>query len=403
MGASIAMHAASRCDPLKEPVILLEKESLGAGSSGRAQAIIHQGYSDRGLAGMSRDALKFYAGFEANTGRSIGFRQTGVLFLAGAEDPALREGLERDIAMQISLGIDVRRIDADEIRHLVHGIDVSDDTIGAFEREAGFVDPVRTIESIATLARSRGAVTRIGVKDPTVLVKDGRAVGVETSAGTFYAPQVVLATGPWTGIIMKELGVDLPLRVARTEQHYLEMPQAPVTEDEGGLPDSTDPVVADFETRFTPDPFARLPVPHPVIIDLEKGFFARCEPRRNRTRVGRWGFKGLEEVADPDAMTSRVNESFARWARETITARVPMYGDQKDVGSRAAWITLTPDEKPIIGPITELPGLYVVTGFNGNDFQLAPSIGEGLAQMLLEQPVSAFDPEQFSLKRFLNV
>jgi len=41
-----------------------------------------------------------------------------------------------------------------------------------------------------------------------------------------------------------------------------------------------------------------------------------------------------------------------------------------------------------------------VTGFSGNDFQLAPSIGEGLAQMILGQPISAIDPEFFSPDRF---
>ena len=61
---------------------------------------------------------------------------------------------------------------------------------------------------------------------------------------------------------------------------------------------------------------------------------------------------------------------------------------------------MTPDENPIVGPVKEIPGLYVVTGFSGNDFQLAPSIGEGLAQMILGQPVSAIDESFFSLDRF---
>jgi glycine/D-amino acid oxidase-like deaminating enzyme len=53
-----------------------------------------------------------------------------------------------------------------------------------------------------------------------------------------------------------------------------------------------------------------------------------------------------------------------------------------------------------VGPIEAIPGLYMVTGFSGNDFQLAPTIGEGMAQMLHEQPVSAFDTEFFSAGRF---
>lgn len=401
MGTNIALHAASRLDPLREPVVLIEKDRLGAGSSGRAQAIVHQGYSDRGLAAMARDALKVYAGFEAATGRSIGFRQSGVLFLAGPDDPERVRALERDIELHASLGIDARRVEEEEIRQVVHGIRVEQGTIGAFQPEGGFVDSVRAIEVMATLARERGAVTRVGVRNPTILVENGRAIGVETSAGTFYAPQIVLATGPWTKTLLAELGVDLPLQVLRTEQLFVESPSAAdLSDDEAWLIETSDPVVADFETRFTPDPFARLPVAHPVLIDLERRFWARCEPRRERTRVGRWGFENLREVRDPDKVSDSVDPKFARWAREALVSRMPVYEGCADLGGQSAWITLSPDGKPIVGAVDELPGLYVVAGFNGNDFQLAPPIGEGLAQILVGQPVSAFDPEKFSMARF---
>ena len=79
---------------------------------------------------------------------------------------------------------------------------------------------------------------------------------------------------------------------------------------------------------------------------------------------------------------------------------MPVYQDMKDLGGQAAWIPLPPDEIPIVGPIKEIPGLFVVAGFSGNDFHLAPSIGEGMAQMLLGQPVSAFSTDFFSLERF---
>ena len=400
MGTSVALHAATRCDPLREPVILIEKDRLGAGSSGRAQAIIHQGYSDRRIAGMARDALKVYASFEQHTGRSIGFRQTGVLFLTGAATAAK---LEADIEMQLSIGIDVRRVDADEIRKIVPGIEVDDDAVGAFEQEGGFVDSTRTIQSLATLARSKGVVTRVGVKNPTILVEDGRAVGVETSAGSFFAPQIVLATGPWTPVILKGLGAELPLRAVKTQQHFMAMP-SPATPDDDLLSlEHGDPMLADFETRFTPDPFALLPVAHPVIFDLEKRFCARCEPRRGRTRISRLGLRDLEEITDPESLPEHADEAFSSWARQTVSERLPVYRDQADLGSQAAWLTLTPDERPIVGPVEALPGLYVVAGFSGNDFQLAPSIGEGLAQMLLGEPVSAFDPEYLSLARFQQV
>jgi sarcosine oxidase subunit beta len=69
MGTSIAWHAARRADPIGEPVVLLERSSLAAGSSGRSGAILRQFYASRELAGMARDSLRVYAGFESRTGR----------------------------------------------------------------------------------------------------------------------------------------------------------------------------------------------------------------------------------------------------------------------------------------------------------------------------------------------
>jgi sarcosine oxidase subunit beta len=61
---------------------------------------------------------------------------------------------------------------------------------------------------------------------------------------------------------------------------------------------------------------------------------------------------------------------------------------------------MTPDAQPIIGALPDIEGLYVAAGFSGRGFRLAPAVGEGIAQMLAESKVSAFDPEAFSLERF---
>lgn len=395
-GTSLALHAAKRCDPLREPVVLIEKERLGAGASGRASAIVHQGYGERVMAGMARDAVKVYTGMQSTTGRSVGYRRTGVLFLAGASDEA-RARLERDGRMQRDLAIDVRTVGAEEMRRIVPGIQVGDQATGAWQPEGGFVDPHRTIDTFATLARDKGAITRIGIKDPRVLVEGGHAVGVATSAGVFHAPNVVLATGPWTPGILAELGVQLPLRTVKVQELFLEMPRPEMSEEEELDSDGSP---SEFETRFIPDPLERLPVAHPVLVDLESGFHARCEPARQRTRVGKTGFDGLEELECPEALDDEVDPDFSRWIREALAGRMPVYRDQEQVGAHTAWMTLTPDGRPVLGPIEAIPGLFLVAGFSGNDFQLSPSIGEGLAQMILEQPVSAFDPEFFSPARF---
>ena len=396
MGTSVALSAAKRCDPLSEPVVLIEKGSLGSGSSGRTGAVIHQGYRERALAGMARDALKVYSGMHSTVGRSVGYRKTGVLVVAGSGKEAI-EGLAKDVAMQRDLAINVQLVGATEMRRLCPGIEVGDDAMGSYEPDGGYIEPRQAIETFAALARAQGATTRTGVEKPRVILEGGRAVGVSTSEGEFRAPNVVLATGPWTKEILLELGVEAPLRVVRSEEHFVEMPPPPALEESSQQDDGH---ADDIETRFRPDPLELRPVAHPVILDRSNDLLVRCEPRQKRTRVGRIGFDGLVELERPDALEESVGDDFREWARPRLQERMPVYQDMKDLGGQAAWITLTPDEIPIVGPVEEIPGLFVVAGFTGNDFQLAPSIGEGLSQMILEQPVSAIDPAFFSPARF---
>ena len=399
MGCCIALHAANRCDPLREPVVLIEKSQLGAGSSGLSSGILFQSYSERALAGISRDALKVYQSFETSTGRSVGFRRTGVLTLASSRTPEALERLQESLEMQESIGIEIRRVEAAEIRALVEGIEVDDEAVGTWEPGGGFVDPARTIEAFATLARNAGAVTRVGVKDSMVEVANGKVLGIRTSEGLFEAPNVVLCVGPWTPPILEQLGVGWPLRLVQTDQHFFRMPAVrSLEEEESEAWGDAEGAMSDLETRFTPSPLDRRPVPHPVIFDLDNGFSARCEPATDRTRLGRIRFAGAKSLSAEQE--PELEPGASDWAREVLAKRLPMYRDSEPVGGKAYRIVLTPDSQPVVGSVEGIEGLYVVAGFSGNDFQLAPSIGEGLAQMVLEQPISAFDPDFFSPNRF---
>ena len=396
MGTSIALHAATRCDPLDEPVVLIERDRLGAGSSGRSGAIVHAAYSDRALCGMARDSLKQYMHLTTHTGRSVGHRKTGVLILSG-DSKEEREHHHADFEMQRSLGINAEELDAEAIRARVPGIEVDDDAIGIWQADGGYLEPSRTIETFARLARERGATTRTGITGPRVLVEGGRVVGVETDQGRFEAEHVVLAIGAWTPVLLEQLGVKWPLRVLRTEEHFVTMPPVDISDEDEGFQDHGG---GGHEARFVPDPLETLPVAHPVVIDRENCFHIRCDPQEERSRVGRLGFKRLPELDGPLGPTEQASAEFSDWARGSVAKRLPFYADMEDRGSNASHITVTPDGRGIVGEAPEVKGLWVVTGFSGLDYTLAPSIGEGLVQMILGKPVSAFDPSFFAPDRF---
>ena len=395
MGTSIAMHAARRCGELDGSVVLLERKHCGAGESGRSGSILRQFYSDRELIGMACDSLREYASFEARTGRSIGFTRCGVLTLGGPDKPESLQLVERNIALMRAAGVEVERVGADEIRKLVPGIAVGVETIGAWERDAGFVDPQRTVDAFAELARFYGATLRTHAEVTALHIEKGRILGVETSEGEVEAELVVVAAGPWTRKLLLAAGIDLPLRTVRPEQHFLVMPRVRRKLEDDSTPEIPD---ADIDPRFASE--SEPPAAHPVLLDIERDYYTRCEPRLGRSRVGAMNYERDIELDDPDALDEKVSEEFQHWARASLERRMPIYRGERDLSAQAAWYTLTPDAQALIGECPGAQNLFVVSGFSGHGFKLAPSIGAGVTQMLLREPIGAFDAQFFAPTRF---
>lgn len=394
MGASVAWHVARRSDPLTEPVLLLERREFGAGSSGRSGAILRQFYSDRELIGMARDSLRVYSKFELATGRAIGFTRCGVLTIAAPHRLEAFELLQRNLATMRECGVEAERVDARAMRELVPGIEVGDDALGVWEPTSGFVDPVRTVEAFAALARHHGATTRVGVEVTGFVPSGKRIVAVQTNDGVIEVEQVVVAAGPWTKRLLALAGVEVPLRAVRPEQHFVEMLPA----RRGGYASSSNIAEDDCDARFA-RPTEPTPA-HPVLLDLENGFYTRCEPRFGRTRVGALDYARDLALDDPDVLDETVSAQFSTWSRDVLERRLPAYRESPDRGAQAAWYTLTPDAQALIGPCAGFENLHVVSGFSGHGFKLAPSIGEGVAQMLAGEPIGAFDARFFAPHRF---
>lgn len=380
MGARIAWACAKHPALAGGRVVLLERRALAAGSSGRSGAVLRQHYSDPEVAAMARDSLREFAGLEAATGKSISFRACGVLTLAGPRTPTMQQRVRDNVRMQRGLGIDTRLIEAAQIEALIPGAAVAQGTIAAYEPGGGFCDPLRAVNAFAELASEAGANLRIGCELIDIVIEDRRVRAVVTSQGRIETECVVLAAGPWTSRVLARAGLALPLSVVRPQQHFVDT--------------SVDHSVA-------------LPregeAAHPVLLDLELGYYTRCEPPRRRTRIGALEHDRDDRVEDPDLLDESVDPEFMRWARGRLVERLPRYADRADQAPQAAWYTLTPDSQPILGPLDgpdHVRGLFVAAGFSGHGFKLSPSVGEGLAQCVFGEPVRAFDPRFFGAQRF---
>lgn len=402
IGTSLALRAAQKTDPLREPVVLLERARVGSGSSGDSGAILRQLYADRLLALMARDSIREYSQFGSRTGRGIGFVRSGVMTLAGPEQPEWATRLREVVGMLSDSAIDIQLLEGNDILEHFPGLAIQPGSVAAWEPDGGFVDPHMTLEAFASLARTYGAVTRLAQEVEEILVEGGRVVGARTRDTEYRAEKVVLAGGPWSGGLLEKLGVDIPMRILQPEVAYF-------MRDDWDADTTETQVRSTGQLSFDIDSSDERPAGteilsargvHPVLIDLEHGSFFRSDPPARRTRVGRSEYSADAVLKRPEDKRPEPLAATCEWARDVLVKRIPDAADNTPDGGTTSWYTLTPDAQPVIGPVPGFEGLLVATGFSGHGFKLAPSVAEGLTQMLFDEPVTAFEEEFFEPLRF---
>src|ERR1700730_2694070 len=139
-GASVAYQLARR---KAGRVVLVERKFLASGPTGRSSALVRRFYAMDFLtrtASASADTFQHW-GDVIGGADEPGFRQVGVLWLAGAGTaPHLRENVRR--ARELGARVDL--LAPDDVRRLVPEISVDDVAAGAHEPESGYADPSST-------------------------------------------------------------------------------------------------------------------------------------------------------------------------------------------------------------------------------------------------------------------
>ena len=63
-------------------------------------------------------------------------------------------------------------------------------------------------------------------------------------------------------------------------------------------------------------------------------------------------------------------------------------------------LAMTPDRQPVIGPVDEIDGYILATGFSGHGFCLGPIVGKLVSELVLDGaaslPLAAFDLKRFA-------
>ena len=356
VGCSIAYHLARRG---QRDVVVLERETVGSGTTSKAAGGIRTQFSTETEIRFSQESQQVFASFAEEFGIDPGYQRIGYLFLIS--DEADLRGFEERIALQRRCGVDVGVITPEDAKARVPALRVDDLIAAVWGPTDGLAGPAEITQGFARRARELGARIVEGTDVTALDVRDGRLRGVVTSQGRIDTALAVNAAGPFARRVGRLAGVDVPVLPRR--RHI-----------------------------FFTEPFPAIPGPVPLTHDRRTGFYFRKEMEQLLLSPG-----DVEDMGDD--MSASMDWGKVDEVVEKAVQRLPVLADARIAGGWAGLRPLTPDEHAIIGWAPGVEGLFLAVGFCGHGFQHSPATGRLVSEWLLDgkpsMDLSLFDPRRF--------
>ena len=356
VGCAVAFELAKRG---RNDVLVIEREYLTSGATGRCGAGIRQQWGSVLNATLASESTHIFENLEEYTGYGgdCGLNQGGYLLVAYTETEWAQ--FQKNLEVQHSLGIDSYAVDLEGIKEIVPHIN-TDGMFGAcFCAKDGHADPFH-----CTFAYAKGA-QRMGVDIQTYTTvtgfaaENGRIQTVRTDKGDVQAKVVINATGGHAAMLAALLGDELPI--------FPERHQILITE----------------------------PVEHfmdPMVMSFHRHFYAQQTPHGSV-------IMGIGDPAEPVSLNIRPSWQFLEFTASLVTHALPALRDLRVVRQWAGLYDMSPDRNPIINEAAGAEGFITMAGFSGHGFMVAPRTAILIANHLTGQEDS-LDIKRFSACRY---
>lgn len=367
-GGILGLSAAYSLADRDVNVTLVEKDSLGNGSTARAAGGIRSQFSTRINVELSLASKPAWNAFEERFGVDIGLRKNGYLFLARTDATADR--FRENVSMQQDLGAATELLTPAEAVDHCPGLDPEPFVAATYNPDDGVADPNLAVRGYADAAREAGVDIRTKTAVTDIRRDGDRVVGVDVSGegatDRRAVDYVVNTAGAWARQLGNLAGVDLPIAPRRRQIAVVE-PSTPVPESA------------------------------PLTIDLDTGSYFR--PGRDGIALVGGHFSDADPDADPDGYGEGMDIDWAAEAVEQAGTYTDHFGP--DTRIRRGWAGLyavTPDHHPIIEE--SVPGLVTAAGFSGHGFQHAPATGRVVADLVVDGETDVVDVSALARERF---
>lgn len=359
-------------------VVLVERDFPASGPTGSSSALTHAFYLEPELSQLAHRGTQLLRSLHNITGGPNVYSEVGMMWVVGAEAAGeWMTAVER--IKEEGAKIDI--LDVDAVAADAPGFDFDQVAMCVWEPEGGYADPATATSSLAHAARAHGAILKTNTSVASLIYEGDRVQGVVTAdSERIEADSVVVAAGPWTRNLVRQVGVDLPLTVERHPMAVIDAPGA-----------------------------AQKILPWSWCDDI-LGNYARPEGK-DLVFAGQWAGggtahrksnadRGREVDMDTMSFTRTVGSEESAEIVASFEARIPSFAASKLRPGYADLYDMSPDDLPVIGAIPGVEGLFVIAGSSGHGFKTGPAVGEAVAQLVTSGESALLGP--FSPTRFLH-
>lgn len=406
-GGIVGLNAALTLAERNISVVVLEKGTIAAEQSSRNLGWVRKTNRSAEDIPLALAADRLWAEMSVRVSCDVGYRQSGIMFVA--TNSQHMQMYENWLASVAHLGLDSKLLSASEIDQMVpqgqgtwHG--------GIYTASDGRAEPTLASSAIAQAARRKGAIIIEHCAVRSLSLSAGKITAVVTEKGVIQCEQVLLAGGLWSRRFLGNLGISLPTlplicSVLKTK------PMDGASDIAVGAPDFSFRKHIDGGYIIT----QRGALDAPLTLDhvlIGTRYMQQLKGQRDFLRIslGKYFFKDLalarrwkpEQISPFEKirmMDPIANADLNRQAMENLIRAWPMFAQAEIENTWAGIIDVTPDSNPVIGPVTQIPGLTVATGFSGHGFGTSPAAGH-LAADLISGYTPIIDPYPYRFDRF---
>jgi monomeric sarcosine oxidase len=248
-------------------------------------------------------------------------------------------------------GLAVERFTPSEITARWPAIRSPEDSVGVFEKRAGWLHVEHCVAACLSAAQQAGAELLAGVE-----VHDWNAnadITVHASRGDFTAGRLIVTAGPWASQLLSHLSV--PLQVRRKPLLWFPSDD-PTTRADAGFPC--------------------------YLFELPQGVFYGF-PQVDEQGLKMAEHSGGEPVDDPLAVDRTLRDSDRAPAEAFAESCLPTV--RRPCSKHAVCMyTMSPDEHFIVDRLPDDPRIAFAAGLSGHGFKFTPVLGQALADLVLD-------------------